>query len=297
MLKLDIDPRPQIAHLDITTRRLVATNFMGDYQSVFKGRGVIFESYRDYCPADDASLIDWKASTRAGKALIKEYVEERNLDVFFLIDASHTMVFGSQKKLKHEYAAEMVASMAFAILDRGDSVGVGLFSDKVRGFLMPMHGIAQYRRIIRELTESAHYDGPKCDLEEAVRACLHRLPPQTLLILITDAVGWEGEWHLPLKIANRKFEVIVILVRDPRDDELPSGVGQVAVENPGTGEQLLLDTDHICEDYARVAAEIKEHHIRVLHASGMTDVPVIRTDQEFPRHILAFFERRKRKLR
>jgi len=296
MLKLDIDPKPRIHHLDVMTHKLVASRFMGDYPSLFKGRGVIFESFREYSPSDDASVIDWKASSRAGKTLVREFVDERNLDVFFLMDASHTMVFGSQSKLKHEYAAELLASMALAVIEQGDSAGMGLFSDSMRGFMMPDRGIAQYRRILRELTNPAHYDGA-CNFEEAMRACILRLRPQTTLVIITDGVRLSGDWARLLRIASKKFDVIVLLVRDPCDDELPTGCGQVAVEDPYTGEQLILDTDAIRADYAKAAKEQLEANLAIMRTGRVVDVPIIKTDADFAGHIIGFFERRKRKMR
>lgn len=296
MLKLDVDPKPKIQFLDVNTHRLVATNFMGDYQSVFKGRGVIFEGFREYTQGEDAANIDWKASMRGGKTVVREFIEERNLDVFFLIDASHTMVFGSQKRLKHEYAAEIAASMSFAVLDRGDSVGIGLFSDTVRGFVAPERGIAQYRRILKTLTNPDHYDR-ECNFENAVRYCLQRLRPETILIMVTDAVRLQGDWELLLKIANRKFEVLCFIVRDPRDDELPSGAGQFMVEDPYTERQMLLDTDSLREDYARAAKEIKDRNLLTMRHGHITDIPIIMTDQDFVKHIISYFERRKRRMR
>jgi uncharacterized protein (DUF58 family) len=296
MLKLNIDPKPRIRNLDVMTHRLVASRFMGDYQSLFKGRGVVFESFREYSASDDASLIDWKASVRAGKALIREFVDERNLDVFFLMDASHTMVFGSQEKLKHEYAAEMVASMALAVLQKGDSIGLGLFSDSVKGFLPPDRGMAQYRRMLRELTNPSHYDG-ECNFEEAVRFCLLRLRPRTIVVIVTDGVRLSGEWAPLLKIANRKFEVVIMLVRDPRDDELPQGVGQISVEDPFSGEQLLLDTDAIRADYAKAARSVLEENLAIMRQGRVVDVPIMRTDAPFAGPVVSFFERRKRKMR
>ena len=296
MLKLNIDPQPRIHHLDVMTHKLVASRFMGDYPSLFKGRGVIFESFREYSPSDDASLIDWKASSRAGKALVREFVDERNLDVFFLMDASHTMVFGSHDKLKHEYAAEMVASMALAVIEQGDSAGVGLFSDSIRGFLTPDRGIAQYRRILRELTNPAHYDGP-CNFEEAMRACVLRLRPQTILVIITDGVRLSGDWAGLLRVAGKKFDVITMLVRDPRDDELPEGSGHVAVEDPYTGDQILVDTDAIRDDYAKASKELLEGNLAIMRTGRVVDVPIIRTDGDFAKHIISYFERRKLKMR
>jgi uncharacterized protein (DUF58 family) len=295
MLKPDIDPKPRIAYLEIATHRLVSTNFMGDYQSVFKGRGVVFESYRDYAPTDDAMMIDWKTSLRAGKPMVKEFAQERNLDVFFLVDGSHTMVFGSQKKLKFEYAAEMVASMAFAILERGDSVGLGIFNEDLRGFIMPERGITQYRRILKVLSDPQNYDGA-CNFEEAVRACVHRLRPESLVILITDAVHLEGDWELLLKIANRKFEVLILLVRDPRDDELPDA-GHVMVENPYSGQQMLLDTGAMRGEYARAAKGILDDNLATMRRGRVADIPIIMTTGDFPKHIISFFERRKRRIR
>ena len=292
MLKLDIDTRPKIHYMDISTHRMVATGYMGDYASVFKGRGVIFESYREYAPTDDAGLIDWKASMRGGKPLVREFIEERNLDVFFLMDVSHTMVSGSQKKLKHELAAEMVSSMAFAILDHGNSAGLGMFSDRVRGFLMPERGVAQFRRIVNELVNPAHYDYP-CDFEAAIRFCINRLPPATLIVVITDGINIGGGWERLLKVANRKFEVLAIFVRDPRDDELPQGTGHIVVENPADGRQYLIDADAVREDYARAARELKENSMAMMRRSHIPDVPVVRTDQEFALEVMKFFERRK----
>ena len=101
--ELKIDLTKNIKKLEITTRRLVGAQLIGSYKSAFKGHGLEFANYKEYTQNDDASLIDWKASVRTGKLLIKEYEEERKLDVFFLIDVSSSMVFVSTDKLKNEY--------------------------------------------------------------------------------------------------------------------------------------------------------------------------------------------------
>lgn len=296
MLKLDIDPRPRIAQIDLTTRRLVASNFMGNYASVFKGRGIVFESYREYTPSDDASLIDWRASSRGGKLVIKEFVEERNLDVFFLIDSSYTMVFGSHKKLKHEYAAELVASMAFAILEKGDAVGVGLFSDQMRGFLRPRNGMIQYRAILRELTNPAYYDGP-CDFESAIKTCIHTLTPNTLFIIVTDLVNLEGKWESALRLAGTKFEAMCLAVRDPRDDELPDEGMNIMLENPSTGEQLHIDSKKARQEYAKAAKQILDGNLLMLRRARIPDVQILKTNEEFAGKMVSFFEMRKRRWR
>ena len=82
-VKLDLSEG--IKRLKILTAQIVNTSIVGGYKSVFKGRGLEFEDYRQYTPNDDASLIDWKASVRSKELFIREFVEERNLNVYFLI--------------------------------------------------------------------------------------------------------------------------------------------------------------------------------------------------------------------
>jgi len=93
MAKLRVSLTPAIGKLEVVTKSLVNTKVIGRYKSVFKGRGLEFADYRDYTQNDDASLIDWKASARANKTLVKEFVEERNLNVFLLIDVIYSIVF------------------------------------------------------------------------------------------------------------------------------------------------------------------------------------------------------------
>ena len=98
-----VDIVPALKRLEILSKGLTSSSAIGAYRSVFKGKGLEFSGYRQYSLEDDASLIDWKASARTDQILIKEYVEERNVDVFFLVDCSSSMLFGSSNKLKAEY--------------------------------------------------------------------------------------------------------------------------------------------------------------------------------------------------
>ena len=122
MAKLNIDVSTKIRNLQFATKNLVTSKFLGNYKSVFRGRGLEFDGYRDYTSGDDASLIDWTATKKANKPLVKEFIEERNLNVFFIIDVSSGMLTGSTEKLKSEYAAEMIATIAYSVLNSGARV-------------------------------------------------------------------------------------------------------------------------------------------------------------------------------
>src|SRR3989344_534398 len=209
--KLKIDLTKNIKKLEITTRKLVGSGLVGSYKSAFKGRGLEFTNYRDYTQNDDASAIDWKASVRTGKLLIKQYEEERKIDVFFLIDVSSSMVFGSTDKLKNEYAAELAASLAFTTLEAGDEVGFALFNDQIQVVSNPLSGKKQFFKLAKVLSDPRNYGG-NYDLNNSVKFLLAFLPPGTLLIIISDFIGLKGDWTHYLRTASGKFDIVAIMI-------------------------------------------------------------------------------------
>ena len=110
----------KILRIDITTNRLVTDVFAGAYHSVFKGRGMEFDEVREYQPGDDIRAIDWNVTARTGLAHIKKYVEEREMTVMVLVDASASTHFGSIKELKNTLAAELAAVLAFSAIRNND---------------------------------------------------------------------------------------------------------------------------------------------------------------------------------
>ena len=168
MAKLRISLTPALKKLEIFTKKNVSNTFLGSYKSVFRGRGIEFEEYRAHIPSDDASFIDWKASLRANQMLVKEFGEERQLNVFILIDVSSTMFYGSTFKLKNEYAAELAASLCYAVLQADDAVGFALFSDKIVQSSFPAHDPKQLYLLFRALTNEKNYGG-SCNFENAIK--------------------------------------------------------------------------------------------------------------------------------
>jgi len=137
------------------------------YKSVFRGRGLEFESYRVHGIDDDATMIDWKASLRANELLAKQYVEERQLNVYFLVDVSNSMLFGSSDRLKCEYTAEFVASLSHLIISSGDNVGVVMFNDGVAKILHPSASKNQFALVMKFFSDPTFYGGG-FDLSKAI---------------------------------------------------------------------------------------------------------------------------------
>src|SRR3954463_11205908 len=106
----------RIRRLEITTRKMVSALLAGQYQSVFKGRGMAFSEVRQYLPGDDVRLIDWNVSARMNEPYVKLFVEEREMTVVLLVDMSASGRFGSLTQSKREVAAEVAAFVAFSAI-------------------------------------------------------------------------------------------------------------------------------------------------------------------------------------
>jgi uncharacterized protein (DUF58 family) len=294
-MEFEIDLKPRIKRLEVFTRRMMETNFIGGYQSAFRGSGLEFESYREYTTNDDSRLIDWKASVRLNKLLIKEFVEERNLNVFFLIDVGSSMVFGSTEKLKNEYAAELAASLCYVILMAGDSIGFALFADKVVNKCKPSIGMKQFFAFSKALVNPNFYGG-RFNLSNALKFLSSFIQRNSLVIIISDLIGFKKEYEQELKTAGRKFDLVSIMVRDPRDRILPKGSHQVLVSDPYSGEQMLMDPNLIREKYEKYVKEEEDRIRRVLLESDI-DLLELSTDRPFIAPVMEFFLKRHRKWR
>jgi len=290
MPKLHVRLSPAIKQLEIVTKDIVSTKLIGHYQSVFKGKGLEFESYRAYNPDDDAALIDWKASKRANQLLVKEFVEERNLDVFFLIDTGASMVFGSTEKLKNEYVAELVASLAYVTIEAGDAVGFALFNKGIVARSPPIMGKHQFYHMTGKILDTSYYGGIT-NIEEALKFIIAYLKEDTVVIMVTDFIGLEDNWETTMKIAAKKFDFITIMVRDPRDYSMPYLNRQILVQDPYSPKQLLINPVQLkgkYEDYVqKEEAQIED---KLMHA-GSAFIKLT-TNKPFAPSIIAFFRRR-----
>ncbi|HPQ67307.1 MAG TPA: DUF58 domain-containing protein, partial [bacterium] len=141
----------KIRRIQITTGRLVSDVFAGEYHSVFKGRGMEFDEVREYQPGDQERDIDWNVTARMGRPFVKKFVEERELTVMLLVDASGSSRFGTRSRFKSELAAEVCAVLAFSAIKNKDRVGLIVFTDRVEKFVPPAKGSRHVLRVIREV--------------------------------------------------------------------------------------------------------------------------------------------------
>jgi len=281
----------KIRRIEITTSKLVTDMLAGQYESVFKGRGIEFDEVREYQPGDEIRSIDWNVTARMGHPYIKKYVEERQLTVMILLDASGSSYFGTAKRLKSELAAEISAVLAFAAIQNKDRVGLIIFTDKIEKFIPPRKGLQHVLRVIRE----ALYFKPKgrgTDIAGALRYLEGVTTRRVVGFLISDF--FSKDYKKSLSIANKKHDMIAVTITDPREMELPDA-GLIELNDAETGRLFLIDTSNAAlrKKYLTKARKTVDERHRMFASINMDHMDV-RTDKPYIEEFIKFFKGRKK---
>ena len=287
---LPADLMRRVRRIEISTKRLVDQGVAGEYHSAFKGRGVEFAEVRPYAPGDEVRAIDWNVTARMGAPYVKRFVEERDLTVFLMVDTSGSLDFGSRAILKRELAAELTALLAFAAVGNQDRVGAAMVSDRLDVFLRPDRRRTHVLRIVREAL--TRHEGARTDLDRALWATLKTLKQRSVLFLISDFLD-----SLPssaLKAAAARHDVVLLELVDPRDNDLPA-VGPVMLRDAETGQVAVVHGRR----WRRQHRERRARSRAALHKLARklaVDHLEIRTDRPYLGTLIAFFERRRKRL-
>jgi len=258
-----------MVEVDVNVKRLSEVfRFILKYQILAQAGGMEFAGLREYAPGmDDATKIDWKASLRAKKLYVKEYEDERDLDVYILLDTSASMIFGTGEKLKSEYAAVVAATIANSAIDSGDNVGFSMFNDEIVYTIPPSNDSITYYRILKSVTNPKYYGGG-CNLEGALTTLVNTVQDKTMLFIISDYVGVGPTWDNALKMLSGKLtKIFGIMVRDERDSYIPEGIGYIRLSDSQSNKYVTINLDAVRDRYNQLAAEQEEDYSRKFHQS------------------------------
>ncbi|MDY0357177.1 MAG: DUF58 domain-containing protein [Sedimentisphaerales bacterium] len=282
----------RIRQIQIYTSRAVDASFAGQYESVFKGRGMQFDEVREYMPGDEIRTIDWNVTARTGRPFIKRFVEEREMTVLFAVDLSASGEFGTVSKLKNELAAEFCAVLAFAAAKNNDKVGLLIFTDRIELFIPPKKGSRHILRLIRELLG---FTMPKrrTNIPLALDYVAKVLRKRATVFLVSDFI--ETDFRKPLSLLNKRHDVIAVPVRDRVEIAMPA-VGLIEVQDAETGQIMLVDTSS-----KRFRAQYGDHSSRRFNElknalrSINVDLIPIATDKPYINDLIQFFHMRHRR--
>ncbi len=282
----------RIRQIQIYTSRAVNASFAGQYESVFKGRGMQFDEVREYMPGDDIRTIDWNVTARTGKPFIKRFVEEREMTVLFAVDLSASGEFGTVSKMKNELAAEFCAVLAFAAAKNNDKVGLLVFTDRIELFIPPKKGSRHILRLIRELLA---FEMPKrkTNIPLALDYIARVVRKRATLFVVSDFI--ETEFKKPLTLLNKRHDVICVPVRDRVEVAMPS-VGLIEIQDAETGEIMIVDTSskRFRDQYGGHSSQ-RFSELQGMFRSSNVDFIPIATDKPYINDLIQFFHMRHRR--
>lgn len=282
----------QVKYIEIKATRLVTDLFGGEYESVFKGRGIEFSEVREYVPGDDIRTIDWNVTARSQHPYVKKFVEERELTVIFVVDGSGSLQFGSSDRFKATTAAEIAGLLAFSAIKNNDRVGLLIYTDQIEKFVPPKKGKSHVLRVVREIL----YFKPakkQTNLSIALQHLYRMLTRSAVIFVISDFM--DRGYEKPLKILHQKHDLIAIQISDPREESLPVS-GWIALQDRETDETILVNTNDIRfrSAYTQQARRRQEQLDLLFKLIGI-DAIKITAGASYVKPLIKFFRLRERR--
>ncbi|MCK4265314.1 DUF58 domain-containing protein [Candidatus Babeliales bacterium] len=280
--------REKIKRIKIFTKRLVSSSLSGDYLSAFKGSGMEFHQLRDYQVGDDVRLIDWNSSVKSKNLKIKEFIEERDRTIILMIDISKSNNYASNLELKRELLANIASSLALIADENNDRVGAAFFSDSIEKWFPPKRGIAHIHNILKAILTLTP-SGNGTNISEALKFLIRLKQQNSIVFMLSDFIDDDTSYSKFLKLISYKYDFIGMRILDAFESEFPD-LGLLEVEDPETGEQIVLDTKNLKKF-------LNDRIVRVnqLFSKYRIDLLDLKTNQNFINPLIRFFHRRIRR--
>ncbi|MBL8316570.1 MAG: DUF58 domain-containing protein [Rubrivivax sp.] len=274
----------------------------GDYRTLMRGGGVDLADLREYQAHDDVRHIDWNVTARLQQPYVRQFLEDRDLTAWFLLDLSGSVDFGSADVTKLAVSTGFVATLARVITRHGNRVGAMLYGTQVDGLLPPRASrlhvleLMQRMRRPRAAAASGHRGTALAELLLAAEANMQR---RSLVFVVSDFISQPG-WGAALGRLARRHDVVAVRLWDPLEMALPAGpgLGLVTLEDAETGEQVLVDAADPAfrARYAALADEQEETLLQALAEAG-ADVVELATDDDLLDALMRFCDLRRQRAR
>ena len=198
----------KVKTIEIAARSKLNVSYTGSYRTIFRGRGLEFDRVREYQEKDEIRSIDWNVTARTGKLYVKNYTEERELNIYFFIDASASSLFHFQGKSQKEVAAEICCSLGFSALHNTDKVGLLLFTDRIEKFLKAKKGKNYILQIIQEVLKTS-FTTRHTNIVSALEKVENIMRTKSVIFFISDFLD-NSEYSKILQKIHSKHEIILI---------------------------------------------------------------------------------------
>jgi uncharacterized protein (DUF58 family) len=287
-----LTPERVLRRVEWRVLRRLDGRLQGDHATAFRGGGVDVADLREYRYGDDLRHVDWNVTARTDVLHVREYLEDREVTAWLLVDTSASMDFGPVARRKQVVATEIVAALAQLLSRGGNRVGALLFDERVRATIPPRGGRNQVLRILAQLLAGGAGEQGETDLAGALRAASGILRRRSLVVVVSDFIGPAG-WQQMLGTRAARHDVVAVQIVDRAEFDLPAA-GMLYVEDAETGEVIFVDTDDAAFR-ARLRAAADERQAAVaadVRSAGLT-LATVATDDDLLRALLGIVRLRK----
>jgi len=290
-------PERVLLRLDWQVIRRLDGLLQGDYRSLFYGYGVDFADLREYQPEDDIRYIDWNVTARLNTPYVRQYVEDREITAWFLLDTSPSVDFGASESHKRKKLIDFVSTMARILTRHGNRVGAVFFGGRIERTIPAKSGRKQVLQLIHALMSDSRLPGAGfTDLSILLNGALHAIKRRSLIFLVSDFISSPG-WERPLNLLNQRHEVLAVYLWHPYEKQFPE-IGPVYLQDAETGEQLYLDThDKKFQRRFVEAAQRRQADLDAAFQHAGVDVLSLSTEDDLVRSIVRFAGMRQQRRR
>jgi uncharacterized protein (DUF58 family) len=286
-----------LQRLDWQVIRRLDGLLQGDYRSLFYGYGLDFADLREYQPEDDVRYIDWNVTARLDTPYVRQYIEDREITAWFLLDLSPSMDFGASQTHKRTVLVDIVATLARLLTRHGNRVGAMFYNSRVESTIPARGGKIQTLRLVNDLLKQPVLpQAPFTNLADFLASGLNTIKKRSLVFVISDFFSTPG-WERPLTLLNQKNEVIAVRLWDPRERDLPD-MGPIIMEDAETGEQMYVDT-HDKKFRQRFAEAVHRREVSLSEAFKRAGIDVLSlsTEEDLVRGLIRFAKLRQHRRR
>jgi uncharacterized protein (DUF58 family) len=222
-----LEPRTlaRIASLDLRARLIVEGLMAGMHRSPYQGISVEFAQHRQYVAGDDIRHVDWKVFGKTDKIYLKQYLEETNLHLICIVDASESMGYssvgaGKETWSKYDHATAIAAALSYLAIQQQDSVGLAIFDSELKRYFKPSNSPGQWKTITQELTLVPRLK--KTNTGRVLDQLAEKLTHRSLIVLLSDFFDDLDSIQKGLRhLRYRKHEVMAFQILDPMEIEFP----------------------------------------------------------------------------
>jgi uncharacterized protein (DUF58 family) len=285
----------RLQFVEIYTRKRIQAHILGEYESSFKGTGFEFREHKRYQRGDDYRRIDCNVTSRFQYPYVKQFVADKEINVWLVCDLSSSMFFGSGQQSKLEVMREVAAVLGFSASQLHMKVGFLSFSDQVESCLPPRQSRVVTWEILRLIPHSRSSRRPT-SFEGIAETLRKQIKGTSLIFFLSDFIALEQMFENPqMGYLARHHDLIPVVIEDPLERMVPQLPGLHLTEDSESGQRRMSywSRENV-NKYQREIERRKESLTSLFYSMDLDSLWIDTGDENFVDRLLEHFLRRRR---